>query len=342
MKDRLTGTVEYYIMNTDDVLLSVNLPPTSGVNSYMANIGKTQNKGLEIALNGVILNNLSGFTWEAGINLYANRNKLVALASGQTRDETNWWFVGHPIDVIYDYEAIGLWQEGDADLLKYEPGGNVGMIKVKYTGKLDSIPSSPTYGQPLRQIGPADRQIISVEPKFQGGFSTRVAYKGFELSAVGAFQSGGILISTLYGMQSYLNILTARRGNINVDYWTTENTGAKFPKPGGIGGDQPKYLNSLSYFDASYLKIRTITLAYNLDHNSWIKNAGINRLRIYVTLQNPFVMFSPYHKESGMDPETNSYGNENQATAGYQRRLLTLGTNTPATLYYLIGINLTF
>jgi hypothetical protein len=330
LNNRLTGTVEYYILNTDNVLLSVNLPPTSGVNSYMANIGKTQNKG-------VILNNINGLTWEAGFNLYANRNNLVALASGQMKDETNWWFVGHPIDVIYDWEAIGLWQEGDQFLTTYEPGGNVGMIKVKYTGDYNAD------GSPKRAIGAADRQIINVEPKFQGGFSTRVAYKGFDLSAVGAFQSGGILISTLYGDQSYLNILTARRGNIKVDYWTPENTGARFPKPGGLGGDQPKYLRSLSYFDASYLKIRTITLGYNFEHNSWIKNAGFDKLRFYVTLQNPFVMFSPYHKESGMDPETNSYGNENSATTGfYQRRLLTLGTNTPTTRNYLIGINLTF
>jgi hypothetical protein len=77
LKNRLTGTVEYYIQNTDNVLLSVSLPSTSGVSSYMGNIGKTQNKGLEIALNGVILKNVNGLTWEAGFNMYANRNTLV-------------------------------------------------------------------------------------------------------------------------------------------------------------------------------------------------------------------------------------------------------------------------
>ncbi|MFZ0472137.1 MAG: hypothetical protein WAL94_05955, partial [Bacteroidales bacterium] len=76
---------------------------------------------------------------------------------------------------------------------------------------------------------------------------------------------------------------------------------------------------------------------------SKIKNAGFDSLRLYVTLQNPFVMFSPYNKESGMDPETNSYGNENAATTGtYQRRLLTIGTNTPTTRNYLIGLDLAF
>jgi TonB-linked SusC/RagA family outer membrane protein len=337
LKNRLSGTIEYYQTKTNDLLLSVNLPPTSGVSSYMANIGKSENKGMELSLNGVILNNFGGFTWEAGVNLYANRNKLLALASGQRRDESNWWFVGYPIDVIYDFEALGLWQATDANLLKYEPGGNVGMIKVKYTGDYN------TDGTPTRIVGAADRQIMNMEPKFKGGFNTSLTYKGFDLGIVGVFQKGGILISTLYGDQSYLNILTGRRGNIKVDYWSTENTGAKFPKPGGIGGDQPKYLRSLSYFDASYMKIRTITIGYNFENIRWIKNSGFDKLRLYFIAQNPFVMFSPYHKESGMDPETNSYGNENNATNGfYQRRLLILSSNTPTTRNYLIGINLTF
>jgi len=336
--NRLSGTIEYYITNTKDILLSVSLPPTSGVTSYMANIGETQNKGVEFSLNGMILDNLRGFTWEVGFNLYANRNELVALASGQTRDESNWWFVGYPINVIFDYEKIGLWQEGDEYLSILEPGGNVGMIKVKYAGEFNED------GSPTRKIGADDRQIMSVDPNFMGGFNTRLAYKGFDLTAVGAFKSGGVLISTLYSASGYLNLMTGRRGNVKVDYWTPENTGAKYPAPSGIlSGDNPKYGNSLGYFDASYLKIRAMTLGYNIDNINGFKNTGIDRLRLYVTVQNPFVMFSPYYKESGMDPETNSYGNENAATTGtYQRRLLTIGTNTPTTRNYLIGLDLAF
>ncbi|NLU37499.1 MAG: TonB-dependent receptor [Bacteroidales bacterium] len=337
--NRLSGTAEYYIQDTKDILLSVGLPPTSGVSSYMANIGETQNKGFELNLNGVILDDYNGWTWEAGLNLYANRNKLVALASGQKRDEGNWWFVGHPIDVIYDYEKIGLWQEGDANRDILEPGGNVGMIKVKYTGEVDA------NGVPTRAVGAADRQIIDLEPNFQGGFNTRLTYKGFELSAVGTFKNGGILNSSIYSSAGYLNMLSGRRGNVKVDYWTPENTDAKYPKPGGItSSDNPKYGSTLGYFDATYLKVRTITLGYNFDQIKAVKNFGIDKMRIYCTVQNPFVMFSPYYKESGMDPETNSMGNENAAVAyGYNlRRLLTIGTNTPTTRNYLIGINLTF
>jgi hypothetical protein len=87
-----------------------------------------------------------------------------------------------------------------------------------------------------------------------------------------------------------------------------------------------------------------VTLGYDFAQNNFIQDAGIAGLRLYVTVQNPFVMFSPYHKESGMDPETNSYSNQNAAVpASYNlRRLLTIGTNTPSTRNYLIGIRLTF
>lgn len=338
LKNRLSGTVEYYNTQTSDLLFRVTLPATSGVTSYMANVGSSENKGWEFSLNGVILDNYNGWTWDAGINVYTNHNKLLSLASGQMDDKNNNWFVGQPIDVIYDYKYVGLWQEGDANLTKFEPGGNIGMIKVEYTGEYNAD------GTPVRAIGEADRQILSMEPDFQGGFNTRVGYKGFDLTMVGAFKSGGILIATPYGANGYLNILSGRRGNIKVDYWTPENTGATYPKPGGIGGDQPKYLNTLSYMDASYLKLRTVTLGYNFDNASWLKEANINKMRLYATVQNPLVMFSPFYSMSGMDPETNSFANENVAVPMSEnlKRLLTIGTNTPSTRNFMLGLNITF
>jgi hypothetical protein len=138
-------------------------------------------------------------------------------------------------------------------------------------------------------------------------------------------------------------MLSGRRNNVKVDYWTPENTGAKYPKPGGIvSNDSPKYGSTLGYFDASYLKIRTITLGYNFNPK-WTENIGVDRLRVYCAVQNPFVIFSPYNNETGMDPETNSHGDENVAVStGIQSRLLTIGTNSPATRNYLVGLNLVF
>ncbi|RTQ48995.1 TonB-dependent receptor [Hymenobacter gummosus] len=339
LKNRLSGTVEYYVTNTEDVLLPLPLPSTSGADGFTKNIGSTQNKGVELSLNGLILDNVGGFTWEAGVNFYTNRNKITSLAGEQTRDEGNWWFVGKPINVIFDYEKIGLWQQDDPYRNILEPGTNtLGMIKVKYTGGFNPD------GTPVRAIGAQDRQILDINPKFLGGFNTRLAYKGFDLTAVGAFQSGGLLNSTLYGASGYLNLMNGRRGNVKVDYWTPDNTDAKYPNPASIrSGDNLKYASTLGYFDASYLKIRTISLGYNFDQVDWLKNNGVSRLRLYVTAQNPFVFFSPYKKESGMDPETNSYADQNVAvTSGVPRRLLTIGTNAPATRTFLAGLNVTF
>ena len=339
---RLSGSFEYYIQKTRDILLDVSLPSTSGVSSYTGNIGKTENKGWEFTLNGIIIDNKNGWNWEAGINLYANRNKLTELASGEDRDEGNRWFVGYPIDVIYDYEYEGLYQAGEEAAMNIlEPGGNIGMIKVKYTGDYDA------NGLPTRQIGPEDRQIMSMEPKLMGGFNTTVGYKGFDLTVIGAFQIGGKLISALHSSSGYLNMLTGRRNNLDVDYWTEQNTGAKYPKPGGVlSGDNPKYGSTLGYFDAGYLKIRAITLGYNFDSLKCIKDFGISRLRLYASVQNPFVLFSPFNNESGLDPETNSWANENTAVAvdGYtgKHKMPIVGYNTPTTRNFLLGLNLTF
>jgi TonB-linked SusC/RagA family outer membrane protein len=341
-KNRLSGTIEYYTTNTKDLLLDVSLPPTAGVPVYTANVGQTQNKGIEISLNGTIIDGgRDGFTWDAGFNIYANKNKLVALASGATRDEGNGWFVGHNINSIYDYKKVGLWatpEDSAAGHLEVlEPGGRVGMIKVLYTGDYDA------NGVPVRRIGPDDRQIMDVDPKFLGGFNTTVAYKGFDLTIVGIFQHGGILVSSLYSGGGYLNNLTTRNNNVKVDYWTPTNTGAKYPNPAGpLSGDNPRYASTLGYFDASYLKVRTISIGYDFNR-SLLKNAT-TRLRAYFTVQNPFVLFSPYNKESGMDPETNSYGNENAAVplSYSMRRILTIGTNTPSTRNYIVGVKLSF
>ena len=350
---RLNGSFEYYIQKTKNVLLNVSLPGTGGVEGFTGNIGTTQNKGFEFSLNGIIIDNKNGWNWEAGINLYANRNKLTSLESGRDRDEGNRWFVGYPIDVIYDYQYEGIWNESDiktgpdgrTNLEILEPNGNIGMIKVKYTGEYDE------NGMPVRSIGNTagndDRQIQSMEPDLLGGFNTTVTYKNFDLTVIGAFQIGGKVISAIHSSNGYLNMLTGRRGQLDVDYWREDNTGAKYPKPAGAGDtDNAKYASTLGYFNGGYLKIRAITLGYDFAKLQAVKNLGISRLRLYATIQNPFILFSPYNNECGLDPETNSWANENTAV-GYseysgKHKIPIIGYNTPATRNFLFGLNMTF
>lgn len=350
LNNRLTGSVDYYLVNTSDILYTIALPPTAGVGSQTANVGSSQNKGLELALNGTIFKNPNGWSWDVGINFATNKNEITGLSTGKNYDLTNFFFVGQPINVIYDYQKIGIWQQNDPYLSTLEPGGNVGMIKVKYTGTYKSD------GTPTRQIGSSgvygngtdDRQVMKVDPDWTGGFNTRVAYKNLDLTVLGIYQHGGILISSLYNSAGYLDNLTGQRGNVDVNYWTPTNTSGTFPLPGGEqSGDGPKYGSTLGYFSGSYLKVSTISLGYNFNNQAWVKKLNIQNARLYISVQNAFVLFSPYTKQSGQDPQPNSLGNQNVATSnlsnvGRYTVLPQVGANTPSVRTFLLGLNLSF
>ena len=350
LKNRLNGTIEYYYAHSYDLIQEVNLPQSSAVSSIWQNIGEMDNKGIELTLNGIILQNKNGWTWSAGINLYSNKNKIVNLARADKygRDISNRWFVGSPVNVIYDYKYIGLWQEGDPYIhILHTSNYTPGMIKVAYNGEYDA------NGAPVRLIGEGsepildDRQIQKIDPDFQGGFNTRVAYKNWDLNIIGTFQRGGKLISSLHMGNGYLNLLTGRRGNVKVDYWTPENTGAKYPTPSNVlSGDNQYYMNTLGYFNATNLRVGQITLGYNLNKNTNLfQKLGMGNMRLYFTLQNAFTLFSEFTKETGLDTVTNSRGNANVATQpGSFRRanINMIGTNVPQTRNYILGLNLSF
>lgn len=348
LQGRIRGSIEYYRVSTRDILLSLGLPSSAGVSSTTANIGATQNRGLEFTINGTIIDN-NDWNWTAGLNIYANRNKLVALADGTKENTGQGWFEGMPLNCIYDYVYDGLWQltDDEAVMDKLAPSkmntatgykDAIGSIKVKYFGEYDE------NGVPVRGISEADKQARSSEAIFAGGFNTTVRWKNLDLSVIGSFQAGGILLSSLHTGNSYLNMLTGRRGQLDVDYWTPENTGAKYPRPGSIlSGDNPKYASLLGEFNGTYAKIRTITLGYSLHRTAALRKAGISNCRLYATIQNPgIVLFSDFHKETGLDPETNASSGSTATGRPGPSGLSYVGFNTPQTHNFLFGINLTF
>jgi len=142
-----------------------------------------------------------------------------------------------------------------------------------------------------------------------------------------------------------------RRGQIKIDYWTDNNPTNAYPKPYGPEvTNHPKYTSTLAYFDATYVKISNITLAYNLKHE-WLQKANIERMRLYVTAQNPFIFASDYYSETGLDPQPNSKSSDTSTqtvveTSDQNRvvkgRTPIVGFNTPATRNYIFGVNVTF
>lgn len=338
---RITGYFDYYYQKTKDVLVQVRLPQSSGVSNPMwQNVGSTENKGFEFAVSAQIIEpaHKGGFGWDVDFNIYANRNKLVSLNSGVTQDIGNGFFVGHPINVIYDYVKLGIIQEDEAPYFD-RPAGQI---------KVADIGGGPN-GEPDGQITPdGDRKILgSFEPDFAGGFSTRFYYKNFDLSVVSFFKSGGMLVSTMHMPQSYLSTNNGRRNSIKVNYWTPENPSGTYPQPGNQNtAEVNDYGNTLGFFDASFWKVRTISLGYTFN-TAFLSGIGCKDARVYFTCQNPFTLFSPYMDKGGLDPEPTGTGAQAatdglKAGSGIQDRQLTIGANTPPTRNFLIGVNVRF
>jgi TonB-linked SusC/RagA family outer membrane protein len=325
--NRITGTVEWYKQVTDEILLYQSLPATSGYSRIRNNVGQTQNTGMEFNLNTINFtgNGKSSFSWTTDINVMFNRGRINKLASGALNDINNGWFVGSPSGVIYDYKRVGLWQntpEDQALAIKYGlvttpaaystgPGSLVGTVRVADVNGDNKITAD-------------DKVIIGTrQPKFEGGVTNRFAYKNFDLSVVTYFKVGGLLKSGIHG--GFANSFQAGYNNLDVNYWTPTNPVNYWPKP-NAGLQFPTYLSTLDVFDASYLKIRTITLGYTMPANT-LKFMNAKSARIYATASNPFTFFSPYIRDAkGLDPETN----------------FNLDVNTPAVWSLLFGVNVSF
>ncbi|MCR6719065.1 MAG: SusC/RagA family TonB-linked outer membrane protein [Chitinophagaceae bacterium] len=115
LKNRITGSFEYYNSKTDKILYNVNLPVTSGVaGAFATNVGEMENKGFELSVSSVNYTSASGFTWSTDLNLFTNRNKLLRLSNNVSQDIGSQLFVGHPMSAIYDYRNAGVWQLHEA------------------------------------------------------------------------------------------------------------------------------------------------------------------------------------------------------------------------------------
>lgn len=267
--NRLSGSVDFYKSVTSDILMDRLLPNSSGFSSIMQNIGETKGSGVDATIGSLNIKN-TDFQWNTDINFSYNKNEITKLSDGITQDVGNSWFVGEPISVFYDYKKIGIWQLDEADeaaTFDQVPGE----IKVQDVSKDDAISDN-------------DRVVYNRSPKFTFGVTNRFSYKNVDLSFFVYGRFGNIIDYNYYGAWRP----GAQENDPNVDYWTPENPTNDFPRPitGAIN-----YKSTLNYVKGDFLKIKDITLAYNLPKHT-LNRWGLSRLRFYLTLKNHFVFSS--------------------------------------------------
>jgi TonB-linked SusC/RagA family outer membrane protein len=338
LNNRLSGSIEYFDIRTTDILLSKNLPQSTGLTAQQTNIGKTKTTGMEFTLSSVNVQSKGGFTWNTDFNIFFSREKIVQLTDPNLKvDISNGWFVGQPISVIFDYKKLGIWQTSEAAQATVY-GVKPGDIKLEDVNK-DNV------------INAADRQIIgNFQPDFVAGLTNHFAYKNFDLNIVMFGRLGQKVVATYLsadgGAAGYPFFMNSRVQQLKVDYWTPTNPTNAFPQP-DAGRDALMYTSTLSYQNGSFIKIRTIDLGYNFS-SRLLNKAGIQSLRAYVSAQNPFILWSPMVRDNlGIDPEGNGTGNSigtqgGGVTSVPNNRTITVGMGVPPTRQIIFGLNVRF
>jgi TonB-dependent starch-binding outer membrane protein SusC len=355
LQNRISGTIDVYEQKTSDILLLETLPASNGASNVENNLGKTTDKGLEINLSTVNIKPTKpgGFSWTTDFNFFLNREKITQLTPGQNADINDGWFVGQPLTVIYDVKKIGIWQTQDSidGALKAQtsPSQLPGNIKVQDI-------AGPNGSKPDGKIDANDRQVIgNFQPKWEGGFSSTMTFKGFDFNFV-VFARMGMKVVAPYlttdGTASgYDFFMQSRINQLKVNYWTRTNPTNAFPRPDASLQSFP-FASTLGYQNGSFIKMRSINLGYTIPAQG-LNKAGITSLRVYVNVLNPFVIYSPFVKDGfGPDPEGNGYGGQVASTAAGgstgvggsngQSRQITVNANNPATRTFNLGVQLKF
>ena len=291
-KNRLSGSIDTYFTNTTDLLFSLALPTISGKSSITSNLGKIQNKGVEISLHSLNISK-KDFSWTTDFAFSLNRNKVASIYGedndGDGKEDdliSSGYFIGKSLGTIYGYKITGMWQQEDVDngtIMEGMRPGDYKLEDLNGDGKIDSE---------------NDRQFLGTSKEnFRWSMTNTLTYKDWSLM---------IYINSIWGGNGYFQaantpyndeyINSGAHNRTILDYWTPENTDAKFPR---LDYQKNARYKGTLYQDRSFIKLQKVALAYNLSR--FVKRIGLNNMKLSLSADNLFE-FSPYW--DGLDAET--------------------------------------
>lgn len=365
--NRLNATVDVYMNHTKDLLLNANIPSTTGYSTQIQNIGKTQNKGIELQLSGVIIDK-KDFSWNANFNISLNRNKIVSLGldpSGQPKKSyavASGWVnnlqdffveVGKPIGQFYGYVADGFYGVDD---FNYDAAAKTYTLKPDVPNSSQAVLGSkvPQPGdQKIKKlsnsssmmIGTDDKTVLgNAQPKFAGGLNQQFTFRNFDMSIYLNYSVGNKIYNA--NKSEFTTTYTTQDNNLLAimnDRWKSfDANGIKVTDP-----DQLRAMNvntklwtpslgeytltSFAIEDASFLRVSNITLGYSIPEKILRKTKVFSRFRVYATVNNLWTITG----YSGYDPEA-STRRSSPLTPGVDYAAY------PRSRFILAGLNVTF
>ncbi|MFY0715000.1 TonB-dependent receptor [Seonamhaeicola sp. NFXS20] len=314
--NRLTFLADAYYKITDDLLLNVTIPNTSGFQSGLKNIGSIENKGLEFTVDAAIIDDV--FKWDFNFNITFNKNKIINLGGEDEiipSGSNTILKVDESLGTFYGYVSDGLFQSPEEIIGSAQPTakpGDVRFVDFDNNGIINE----------------EDQQIIgNAQPEFFGGINNTFSYKGFELSVLFQYVYGNDLYNLNVVTLENLTGLQNQRTTV-LDRWTVDNTNTNIPRATTtrpVNRPFDRYVE-----DGSYLRMKNIQLAYNFPE-TLVSELGVQNLRIYANAQN-FLTITDY---SGLDPEVSRYGSDN-IRQGFDSGAY------PNSKMFSLGLNVTF
>ncbi len=288
LDQRISGQIDVYKAKTSDVLVQRALSSTTGYSNVYQNIGGIENKGIELSLTTRNIKT-QNFSWESRFSFSLVRNKITKLYEGVTEDTGNSWFVGKPINSIYDYKVEGVWQEDDLFNGTIYSGYYPGMYKLKDYDTSGTITAA------------ADRKVIGYkDPNYRFSINNILTYKNFSFS---------FFINSIQGGNGYY--LAENSGALvagGTDYAYRENRTAVRPywTPANPVNNAPAMYYSAPvghgvYQSKSFVRLQDVTFSYDLKKEI-LKKYGFDNLQVYLSGKNLYT----WTKWAGWDPESSS------------------------------------
>ncbi|MFZ4561334.1 MAG: SusC/RagA family TonB-linked outer membrane protein [Saprospiraceae bacterium] len=331
-EDKLQLTVDAYRGTTNELLLSRPLVGSSGFTGITENIGSIRNEGIDIALTTTNVST-SKLSWTTTANVSFFRNEILKLAGTPfAAGFASWVEEGQALGAFRGYEVVKIFQtQAEIDALNQTAREKTGIASAVYQSTL-TRPGDIMFADINNdgRITSDDQKILgNANPKFYGGVTNNIQGYGFDLSFFFQFSIGNMVFNNTRAFGEGMNSIFGQAATVR-DRWTTSNTDTDIPR--AVFGDPNNNRRTSDRFleDASYVRLKNLTLGYTLPKNV-LKKVGLNNARVYVTGQN-LLTFTDY---SGFDPEVSTFGETNTA-AGTD--FLTF----PQARTMLVGINLGF
>lgn len=310
--NRLTGSFDWYIRNTSDILAAgaIPLPAVLGTSAPLQNTASISATGFEIQINWK--DKIGQVRYHLGANLYDSRTKVTKF-DGNSNNLLSTYYVGQQMGSIWGYVSDGVYSVDDfvaGTLNSKLTGGTLKPGIVTYQGELpnpgdvkfkDLNGDGVIYQGTQTLVNPGDKQIIgNSTPRYQFGVSGGVGYKNFDFSFVisGVAKRDLMTINALTVPNSY-SFATLYQGEL--DYWTPTNTSAHFGRiydqgAGNQGINQIAQTNLL--LNGAYLRVNNLSLAYTLP-KELVQKIHVNSFRVFCSVENPFLFD---HLPKGLDP----------------------------------------